>query len=141
MGLGYGLERGLRLIISLIIKINMFKTALPLTPNPERTTRTAFAVRTRPERRQGLWGKADSMRPMTSPVVELRNYSTLNSTGRSSQLVDMRGVDAVENELEEEFKGEMCGYLRGKLRRMVGRRQEEVAVDRYLHSTIDNHEM
>ena len=62
------------------------------------------------------------MRPMTSPVVELRNYSTLNSTGRSTQMVDMRGVEAVESELEEEFKGEMCGYLRGKLRRMACRR-------------------
>ncbi len=88
-----------------------------------------------------LWRNLDSLRPQTSPVIDPKNYSTLNTTGRSSHLVDMRSIEVVETELEDEFKDEMCGYLRGKLRRMMGRKQEDVAVDRYLNSTIDNQDL
>jgi hypothetical protein len=53
-------------------------------------------------------------------------------------LVNMRTIDAVESELKMEFKDEMSGYLRHKLRHMVGRHQEDLAMTRYLHNTIEN---
>ena len=37
--------------------------------------------------------------------------------------MNLSSIDAVENELELKYKEEMCGYLRRKLRGLVGKRQ------------------
>ena len=123
----------------------MFKTALMDPCNPERAARTAIPstrakINAIPEeldhQDNHQWGKFSTLRPNTSPLVEPKNLSTLNSTGRSVNLVNLKSIEAVQTELKYEFKEEMCGYLRTKLRRMVGKRQEDIAFNRYLNSTI-----
>ena len=52
--------------------------------------------------------------------------------------MNLSSIDALENDLETTYKDEMCGYLRRKLKDLVGRRQEDIAQNRYLHSTIDS---
>ena len=61
----------------------------------------------------------------------------MNSTGRSSQFVHIKSISAVEGELEDEYKQEMCGYLRLKLKNMVEKRKKDIVFDKLLNNTLE----
>jgi len=47
-----------------------------------------------------LFQEEDSYRPMTCNLGTPKGYETLNTTGKSVNLVNMRTIDAVENDLD-----------------------------------------
>ena len=122
----------------------MFKTAIRDYDNPERLPRTscpAYSKRARlsfkKNARREEHFEEDTLRPFTSQLASPKGYETLNTTGKSANLVNMKTIDVVENELQSQYKQQMCGYLRKKLRQLVGKRQEDIIYSRYLNSTIE----
>jgi len=51
--------------------------------------------------------------------------------------MDLKTIDNIEKDLSSEYRDEMGSYLRRKLRNMVGKRQEDVLLHRYLNNTIE----
>jgi hypothetical protein len=62
---------------------------------------------------------------------------TLNTTGRSSNFVNLRSVSAVENELHDRYQEDMSSYLRHKLHKLIEKKQENFIPDVALNATID----
>ena len=124
----------------------MFKTAIRDDDNPERLPKTsclAYSKRARLSykkntRREQHFEEEDTFRPFTSSLASPKGYQTLNTTGKSANLMNMRTIEVVENELQSQYKQQMCGYLRKKLRQLVGKRQEDIIFSRYLNSTIES---
>ena len=124
----------------------MFKTAIQEDENPERLVRTSSpskSKRIKLKLRKELPQEEElpnysTLRPLSSPMPPPDMQDNFNNSFRSSNLVNMRTIDAVEGQLEGEFKGEMCGYLRKKLRHLVGKRQSDIAYSRYLNSTLES---
>ena len=125
----------------------MFKTAPKLdTRNPQRPVYTPIAKmarrvkislneRVEQEQRQGGFSQ---LRPMTTPLVQRKQFSTILQSSNNSNLVNMKSIDAVYTELDETYKGQMCGYLKSKLRRLVDKRKQDVVYSRYLDQSIQN---
>ena len=85
----------------------MFNTAIKDVENPERVSRTAchteqrkFRVSFKKAVEKDCWaGNHSTLRPLTSPIGQEKIDDTLNSTGKSSNLVDMKTIDVMENNL------------------------------------------
>ena len=83
----------------------MFNTAID---NPERITRTACHTEQRKFRvsfkkgteKDGLIVNQSTFRPLTSPIDQEKVEDTLNSTGKSSNLVDLKTIDVMEKDLQ-----------------------------------------
>lgn len=76
-------------------------------------------------------------RPHTTPLICRPVHDPLNTTGRSSNLVHLRSVSAVEDELQHRYHEDMSSYLRNKLHKIVEKRQEAFIPDASLTATID----
>ena len=81
----------------------MFNTAIRDVEDPERVARTAcrtdqrkFRVSFKKVAERDSWAANHStLRPFTSPIGELKVEETLNSTGKSSNIVDMKTIDVL----------------------------------------------
>lgn len=104
----------------------MFQTAVR-EPNPERPSPRPSRTPHPSARRYHPESPLATLRPHTTALLR---EDPLESTGRSSNWVSIGSVDAVAGQLEEEFKEEMNHYLRRKLKQLVGRKQQTVALDR-----------
>ena len=81
----------------------MFNTAIRDVEDPERVTRTAcrtdqrrFRVSFKKISERDSWvANQSNLRPFTSPMGEQKADETLNSTLKSSNIVDMKTIDVL----------------------------------------------